>query len=147
MGTYQSKFTGEEIDGLLEEVRNGGGGSSSGTKKVTLWEGELRTEGNIITLNDSVKNYDFIVAESCISSSAGIGGTELKWIDTNTILYSGTATDGRYAYNTYTTTGSGVYYRTLFNFPTDTTIKLIKATIGGTAWSDARVVRVTGIKY
>ena len=154
MGTYQSKFTGEEIDGLLEEVRNGGGGSSSGTKKVTLWEGELKTEFDTITLSDSVENYDVVLVETCIDGNSGTKGCiETKTVNVSGIEYTGSNKVTDYTYNVFSCAGynsSGstlTYYRLLFNFVDSATISLISTKLNGSAWHNPRIYKVTGIKY
>ena len=61
MATYQSKFTGAEIDGLLEEVRNGGGGSSSTREYGTfISNGTAITTGQTFTLNEDNTSYGVI---------------------------------------------------------------------------------------
>lgn len=61
MGTYQSKYTGAEIDELLDVVNEGGG--SAGNQKV-LWEGEVSTANEVLTLSESIENFDYIYVEN-----------------------------------------------------------------------------------
>ena len=65
MGTYQSKFTGAEIDGLLEQVQNGGGSSSSGDSTpvgniisfmgTIAPDGYLTCDGTVLNITDYPK--------------------------------------------------------------------------------------------
>lgn len=64
MGTYTSKYTGEQIDNLLGQVEKGGG-SGSGRTLTTLFEGECGSKTSTqvttnLTLSQSVKNFDAI---------------------------------------------------------------------------------------
>ncbi len=70
MGTYTSKYTGEQIDNLLGQVENGGGaGGSSG---VTLWQGSLNTAGQTATLSESLENFDHLLIKSNITNANNV---------------------------------------------------------------------------
>lgn len=76
--SYQSKYTGQEIDELLDKI-NAGGGSISAT---TLFEGR-GLPSTSIELTDSLDDYDYLLAEAQIHSS-----TEGGIIAINTRLVS-----------------------------------------------------------
>ena len=59
MGTYQSKYTGAEIDALLDTVNDGG--SVSKGEVIRLFTGEANAEGTNYNLSDSIENYDLIL--------------------------------------------------------------------------------------
>ena len=85
MGTYTSKYTGEQIDSLLGQVENGGGASSS-SKKVTLWQGSLTTAGQTATLSESLENFDYLLIKSNITNANDVRRyLPLTWINTNDI--------------------------------------------------------------
>lgn len=137
MGTYQSKFTGAEIDGLLEQVQTGG------AKKVTLWEGELGTENASVTLSDSIKNYDFIWIGSQIKDKNGTAGAQ------TTMLLDADSDKGNDngGYNFYNSAGTSHWYRIGCKFTDNTTLLLTKATVSSTSWVDPHIYKVIGIKY
>jgi microcystin-dependent protein len=56
--SYTSKYTGNEIDELLDKVK---GGSAS---KVELWSGSLSTMKEIVTLPQSVEDFDYILVDA-----------------------------------------------------------------------------------
>lgn len=64
MGTYTSKYTGQEIDNLLGQVENGRG-SGSGYSETVLFEGvcgatSFTKVDQTITLSQSIKEFDMI---------------------------------------------------------------------------------------
>ena len=136
MGTYQSKFTGAEIDGLLEKVQTGG------TKIVTLWEGELKTEGTTATLSDSVANYDFILVEASIIFENNRYAITTTLIDTSTIE----SITGN-VFNIWNAVTTAHYYRITFGFSDNTTLSLGKATVNSSQWTSPQINKVIGIKY
>jgi hypothetical protein len=150
MGTYQSKFTGEEIDGLLEEVRNGGGSSSSsGMKKTTLFEGSLNTTGGIADLSDSVLNYDELrITGSCdIKANSSIDCCRAdRTILVDDIMFMDETGNESGTYNIYESNNSGNYHRECFGFNNATQVKMLVASNGGT-WSNAKISKIVGIKY
>ena len=142
MGTYQSKYTGAEIDGLLDQVKNGG--NSNGGAKVTLWEGELNASGDI-TFNDSADNYDFLYIKAAANTSSAkkICQTTMM-IEVDSIIY----TDDNGSDNTYNigviSGNTTSKYGLIFKFPNSQTLRLISA--GVTTWSNPRITKVVGIK-
>ena len=101
-----------------------------------------------IDLNDSISNYDILLVETCVTSSGMPGALEVKLLDVSSINFTNLTSSSDYAYNTYTKAASGnPYYRVLFNFVNDTKIKIIRTDSDGTTWTDARITKVTGIKF
>lgn len=74
MGTYTSKYTGEEIDNLLGQVESGGG-SGNGYSRTVLFEGvcgatSTNKVDKTITLTQSIKEFDMIgFYQVCLYSS------------------------------------------------------------------------------
>lgn len=61
--SYTSKYTGPEIDGLLDSI-----GGINVTRKI-LWEGSITNIGDMAILSESMENYDYLIVESgyCLS--------------------------------------------------------------------------------
>jgi hypothetical protein len=123
-------------------IKLGGGGSSSGAKKVTLWEGELKTDGATATLIDSVENYDSILVEASV-----IFESKRYAITTNLIDVSTIANVKDHAFNIWNAVTTAHYYRLTFGFVDNTTFSLGKATVTSTQWSQPQINKITGIKY
>lgn len=68
MAKYQSKYTGEEIDSLLEKVENN---DSTSEKNVTLWEGNVNTVNTPITLSQSLEDFYYLLIEGGYELGAG----------------------------------------------------------------------------
>lgn len=66
--SYQSKYTGEEIDNLLDKVGNGGG------NVVTLFDG-IGNPSTDVQLSDKISNYDFIYFEAWLNEKSSTPGT------------------------------------------------------------------------
>lgn len=123
-------------------IKFGGGGSS--TRKVTLWEGELKTDDESVTLSDSLENYDFILIESCITDKTGSKGAYMtNLLDVNTIKTYNSA-----GFNMFTSADpTKHWYRVSFNFTNATTLQLMKANVSSTSWINPQISKVIGIKY
>ena len=121
-------------------IKFGGGGSS--TRKVTLWEGELKTEGTTATLSDSVANYDFILVEASIIFENNRYAITTALIDTSTIE----SITGN-VFNIWNAVTTSHYYRITFGFSDNTTLSLGKATVNSSQWTSPQINKVIGIKY
>lgn len=138
MGTYQSKYTGEQIDNLLGQVENGGG-SGGAVTKTTLWEGDLTTSGDV-TLNDSIDNYDFIFVKcSATVNNATDSVNASALIDVSSMVYG----SSDYMVSIISGTSSSKY-SIHFRFEDNLTLKLIAS--GTTGWASPSINKVIGIK-
>ena len=105
---YQSKYTGQEIDNLLDKI-NAGGGSTT-----TLWEGKA-TSSTTVPLSDHVENYDFIILEAWFCSSSETPGT----VCTETIRVANHLEGNGNNMNIFTSKGFGVDLGEYRNSATD----------------------------
>lgn len=65
--SYQSKYTGNEIDELLDKVKSGS------ASKVELWSGELINAGDHVTLSSSLEYYDYLLIYANYEMSSATG--------------------------------------------------------------------------
>lgn len=72
--SYQSKYTGQEIDELLDKVNAGGG------HITVLFEGNFTTQNSSFPLRDNIKNYDAIIVSPYIQGNAGPKIKNPMWI-------------------------------------------------------------------
>lgn len=143
--SYTSKYTGQEIDSLLDKIEDSTLNNYFFQK--TLWEGQIFDSNTSITLNESIENYDLVIVEAAVISDSGAKSTiESVLINVKDVNYSGSVSSGDYSYNIYTSTGGDIYYRVLFNFTDSITVTLLSATIGGNSWTNPHLSKITGIK-
>lgn len=160
MGTYQSKYTGAEIDALLDTVKNGGGTGGGSYTETDLISGAVdyaqggtsgTTIGQDLVLLDDVTNYDEIVF-SCARNQDGtkLWNPEETDIHTSNIVYNNT--------NTQTLDGSRLTINTTADqryscgmwFKNGKTIR-IHNTFATTSTLNAndkfRIISIKGIKF
>ena len=139
--SYTSKYTGNEIDELLDKVKN------SNASKIVLWEGELTKEKESVTLAESVENFDFILIEAMSTAENDSAGIETRLVDASTIRYTGSTSKLIPSHNIYSNTGGGntISYRIGFCFESATKFFIFNKVTQGSAWTNPRVTKITGI--
>lgn len=146
MGTYQSKYTGAEIDALLDVVNEGGGTGVAG-KITALYKGEFTSENSSLALSDNIKNYDILVVNTFLKSSAGHKQKTTTTIVVDQISYVGV--EEYYGFSN--TQGSNLQYAysVRFGFDVNGTTMLVGAINKGTGYStnDIGIASVYGIKF
>ena len=80
--SYTRKYTGQEIDELLDKVNAGGG------NVTTLFEGTFTAQNSTLKLLDNINNYDALVMVPYIQGSTGKKEKNPMWIMVNDINYS-----------------------------------------------------------
>lgn len=158
MGVYQSKYTGEEIDNLLDKVA---GSSSSGYKEVELLSKPVSYSitstngwtvlGSDIVLSESITKFDQLVF--CIELE-GSSSTSRQHMRTNTVLVSNISFNNS---DTMTSTGehflldfgSSTYHGSLGGwFKTDTIYRAYQiACVSSNTNFKCRISSIKGIKY
>ena len=158
MGTYTSKYTGQEIDNLLDQVGKGGGSSTGSYKETELLtdyvEYELggtsgKTIGQDLVLNDDVTSYDEILFNIAYKNSTDIQHPRENSIHVGNIVYNNSNTmiwDGsRFTINTI---ADKIFMIGLW-FKDAKTIRIYNTFSSGSPASGAklRIMSIKGIKY
>ena len=128
---YQSKYTGQEIDELLDSIKNNGGNIK------TLFEGKLTAKGQTGTLSDSIDNYDAIV---CLAGHENGTNTSSQVMPLPEI-------NKTYVFGFYWLTGYS--YAIVYRFTDSTTIEFNNQWIESDSWEKLGAVihKVVGIKF
>ncbi len=144
MGTYTSKYTGEQIDELLGRVENDGG---SGYSETILYESSTSVSaGANISLTDSVNNYKQILVETCCDGATSTSICKhIAIINSSSIIYSNGTNETYSVREDSGATSSVSFYRLYYGFADDKTIKMIA--VDHKDWKNGRISRVTGIKF
>lgn len=146
MGTYQSKYTGAEIDELLDVVNEGGGTGVAG-KITDLYKGAFSTPNSSLDLSDNINNYDVLVVNTYIK---GTGGHKLK--TTTTVIVDQISYSGNEEYGSFSNTlASSMQYCYTVRFGFDTSgDKLLMGAIYKSAdysTNEIGIDSVYGIKF
>ena len=129
----------------IKAVKLDGISSNSGTNKTILWEGKTTTIGDILTLSDSIENYDFIYLETeCIAGGVREVIMTPTILDTNSIITNGYGTDSVYA-GGIMDNGTDVTCLVTMAFLANNQLKLQNKFEVGTN-TDTGIVKVVGIK-
>ena len=144
MGTYTSKYTGAEIDNLLEQVENGGGATSGYKETVLLQNSNAMVASETVTLNDDITNYDMLFVETCCDGTSSNIAKQTFMMPVSTIVY-GTSQETYNVIETVTANDNSTYYKVMFAFSSSTSIYIVTTTC--LAWKNPRISKVIGIKY
>ena len=128
--SYTSKYTGQEIDSLLDKITSAGG------VITPLYNGEVILETNTpVTLADDITKYDIVIVE---------GGQKSR-NNTTSLTIINPEIGLQYAMDFWWKTSN--YYVVCFKFDTTTTITLANNDVG-TNWvnTQAGISKVWGIK-
>ena len=136
--SYQSKYTGEEIDELLDKVNAEGLGSVE-----ELFNGNAQTKGSIYELSKSVEDYDFILF---VGGHHASGSNDI-YDKTSTLVHRSLVTqykpwDAQFCCSVIHTSGSHFFIR--FNIQDATHFKIISTEC--TNWIAPTISNVYGIK-
>lgn len=158
MGTYTSKYTGEEIDNLLGQVESGGGSGSgySETELLTsyveyaLGGTDGKTIGQDLVLNDDISNYDEIVFRVGNASGTDIKHPQENSVHVSNIVYNNSNTnvwDGS-RFSIYTistdTLAMGLWFKDTKTIRIHNTFSSLSSVPSG---AKLRLVSIKGIKY
>jgi hypothetical protein len=157
MGTYQSKYTGAEIDALLDVVNEGSGtgGSTRGMIEIGDCALESSTEflstAKTITLSKSIENFDLIVVERYGTNANDTTRFQVEPIifTTDSIINApaNTTTKAYQSSNGFDISSAQGIITTSFKFPSNDTLLIDALTKKGTAYSKIGLGKVYGIKY
>ena len=146
MGTYTSKYTGEEIDGLLEQVENGGTGGGSSTTRTTLWEGSLTKADDTATLSQNLENFDEIVVKGYLLNANNLTRyVPMGQFDTEDIKAS-YGTQNRFIFNMLGDVSASSSLSVYLNFVDSTTVK-VHSINKTTNINSVAITKIVGIKY
>ena len=127
--SYQSKYTGQEIDELLDKVNAGGGEITS------LYSGDKITiKGQTATLNDDITNYDAIVCKASVNGSGNA--------TTSFVPFPATKT----AYTISFYWDASVFYSLTYKFDNTRTISMHDKNGKSSGWEPIGIDAVYGIK-
>lgn len=138
--SYQSKYTGQEIDELLDKV------SVSGGNVTTLFEGAFTAQNSTLKLLDNITNYDALVMVPYIQGSTGKKEKNPMWIVVNDINYSD---QEEYCCYMDISPKENYWYSIRFGFATSGTEVLTGIIYKGTGFSsnEIGIKNIYGIKF
>lgn len=144
-GTNIKTINGESILGLGNITVEGGAGGVVG-KITALYKGEFTSANSSLALSDNIKNYDILVVNTFLKSSAGHKQKTTTTIVVDQIAYVGV--EEYYGFSN--TQGSNLQYAysVRFGFDVNGTTMLVGAINKGTGYStnDIGIASVYGIK-
>ena len=135
--SYQSKYTGQEIDNLLDKI-------NTSTVKTILWEGTLSTINDVINLSNSLENYDYIgIVWDYKVDSEYYRGMPIAWLDTEQIKATNYAENVMFPTSSFVNIKDSTSRQLMCTFPSATQFKIVDIIV--TPASDKAIKSVTKI--